>query len=317
MARKRIPTGLSGILALDKPLGVTSHDVVNTVRKLTGERRVGHAGTLDPLASGLLMVCVGPATRLADYLMAGQKTYEVRVCFGTATTTDDAEGEVLITTAPPERLHDETFVREQIDAFLGEIQQAPPVYSAIKQGGKKAYEAARAGNDLTLEPRTVHLYDAELLGTGEDYLDIRLVVSKGFYVRSFARDLGKQMGSSAHVGALRRTASGLIDVGSAASLEELEAARETGRLPFIDAVFALGLPVFELDDAEAQRVAHGMTLTLQGGLRGSLARFDSLVSVVHANRLLALYECAGKTGLATPKVVIPGGVSRSETTVSC
>lgn len=344
MARKRTPTGLSSILAIDKPTDITSHDVINRIRRLTGERRVGHAGTLDPLASGLLLVGVGPATRLADYLMTGVKTYEARVRFGLATTTDDAEGEVVRTADVPLQLQSESFATKTLASMIGKMAQLPPAYSAIKQGGVTAYKAARAGKELALEPRYVTLFDAKLLAIGEDYWDFELVVSKGFYVRSFARDLGECLSSAGHVAALRRTASGSVTVSQATSLEELEAnlvdAREavgvaqgsgelsrledtsarsssaqilsiSQALPFIDPVAALGLPVVNVSDIEAERVSHGMTLTLQG-VQHTDSAFDStapLVSIVHEERLLALYECAGSTGLAKPKVVIPGGVS--------
>ncbi|MDR2035954.1 MAG: tRNA pseudouridine(55) synthase TruB, partial [Coriobacteriales bacterium] len=187
MAKRRNPTGLSGILALDKPANMSSHDVVNTVRRLTGERRVGHTGTLDPLATGLLLVCVGPATRLADYFMAGTKTYEARICFGRATSTDDAEGETVQECSLPSRLKDASYASEVLAAMPGAFEQMPPRYSAIKKEGITAYKAARAGKQLALEPRPVELHDATVMATGADYWDVRLTVSKGFYVRSFAR----------------------------------------------------------------------------------------------------------------------------------
>lgn len=301
MTQRRVQTGLSGILALDKPKGMTSHDVVNTVRRVTGERRVGHAGTLDPMATGLLLVCVGPATRLADYLMAGIKTYEARICFGRATTTDDAEGETRYTGELPQGTEDAEYASSALKGMIGVLDQMPPAFSAIKKHGITAYKAARAGEPLALEPRRVELYDAVLCKSGKDYWDVALTVSKGFYVRSFARDLGTQLGSAAHLGALRRTASGPIDVSGATQLDTLAAGES---LPFIDPVGALGLPVFAVNATQACAVQNGRALTLAEPKTPA----PYLVSVVHEQRLLALYEGAGG-GLAHPRVVIPGGVS--------
>lgn len=350
MGRRRFATGLSGVCAIDKPAGITSHDVVNVLRQVTGERRVGHTGTLDPLATGVLLVCVGPATRLADYLMAAEKTYEARICFGSATTTDDAEGEVVQRAPLPSRLEDVEYATATLANLCGQIEQMPPAFSAIKKAGVTAYKAARLGTALELDPRKVELYDAALLATAPGYWDVRLTVSKGFYVRSFARDLGKQLHSAAHLGALRRTASGCITVDEATQLSLLE---EGKPLPFIDAVAALGLPFVEITSNEAEQVHNGKPLTLQGvqhypysgtassgsicakaagsgnariGSTGawsassnSAGVFDSassgvssqqeLVSIVHDERLLALYEVVGTSALARPKVVIPGGVA--------
>lgn len=309
MTRKRIPTGLSGILALDKPAGMTSHDVVNRVRRLTGERRVGHAGTLDPAATGLLLVCVGPATRLADYLMVGVKTYEARICFGTATNTDDSEGEIIRTCAVPTELADPAVATELLDGLLGDLEQVPPAYSAIKKDGVKAYKAARSGEALELDARQVHLYDAQVIAVGVDYWDVELVVSKGFYVRSFARDVGELLGSAAHLGALRRTASGNVRVRDAVTLEALDersagasdVSIELKTLPFIDPTAALGLPQVAVSFAQAQQVQNGVTLTLPDAK-------GTLICLVADERMIALYERVGGSSLYKPKVVIPGGV---------
>jgi len=296
MTRRGPSTGIAGILALDKPEGMTSHDVVDAVRRLTGERRVGHAGTLDPLATGLLVVCVGPATRLADYLMAGVKTYEARICFGKETTTDDSEGQTLREGELFSEIEDAAFATHVLGGMLGEMQQLPPAYSAIKKDGIKAYKAARAGAPLALEPRLVALYEADVLATSKNYWDVKLVVSKGFYVRSFARDLGRQLDSAAHLGALRRTASGSVTIEQASALPLSEPT-------FIDPVPALGLPVYEVDAAEAAAISNGKTLML-----ATQQTQSNLISIVHDGRFLAIYETVGKSCLAKPKVVIPGGL---------
>lgn len=332
MTPRRNPTGLCGVLALDKPLHLSSHDVVEAIRRLTGERRVGHAGTLDPLATGLLLVCVGPATRLSEYLMRGQKTYEARICFGTATTTDDAEGSVIETSALPPEVGDARFATECLTSLVGKSEQIPPVFSAIKKRGVKAYEAARMGKTLECEPRSVQLFEAKLCAIGSDYWDLQLVVSKGFYVRAFARDMGKALGSAAHLGALRRTASGGLTLEQAFELLELKQREE---LPFINPAAALGLPIITVSATGEQRVKHGRTLSkneliyskavawqnpLQGDAaeqdlseydplqQGGLAAEQKLFSIVYEERLLALYERDNSGDTLRPKVVIPGGI---------
>jgi tRNA pseudouridine55 synthase len=312
---------------------MTSHDVVNTLRRLTGERRIGHAGTLDPLATGLLLVCVGPATRLAPYLMGGTKVYEARICFGSATTTDDAEGEIICTRELPPEVGDAAFATRFLEELSGTLRQVPPAYSALKRNGVTAYKAARAGEALELEPRLVQLYEARLTGCGHDYWDVRITTSKGFYVRSFARDVGEQLGTAAHLGALRRQASGTVTLAQAVPLADLWDKRDEdtgGRrgtedkpLPFIDPVRALGFPAVELDAAQAELVKNGSALTLRaaqlsdysqksGRVQSSPALLppeqQSLVSIVYEHTLLALYEVAASTGFARSKVVIPGGV---------
>jgi tRNA pseudouridine55 synthase len=220
---KRGATDLCGVIAVDKPSGMTSHDVVARLRRFTGEGRIGHAGTLDPAATGLLLVCVGPATRLSDALMAGDKTYEARVVFGAATDTDDAEGVVVAEAPLPAELADEDFARAVLAGFIGEQEQMPPAYSAIKKQGKKAYELARAGKAVELEPRRVTIHALRLVEATAEYWDIEATVSKGTYVRSLARDLGEAVSSRAHLSALRRTRSGQVSVEQAHTLEELEA----------------------------------------------------------------------------------------------
>jgi tRNA pseudouridine55 synthase len=314
---------------------MTSHDVVNTLRRLTKERRIGHAGTLDPLATGLLLVCVGPATRLASFLMSGSKVYEARICFGTATTTDDGEGEIIRSCEVSGEVADADFAARYL-AELGlpaSVLQLPPAYSAIKRDGVTSYKAARAGEALELEPREVELTGARLLECGHDYWCVRLMTSKGFYVRSFARDTGDALGTAAHLGALRRMASGSVRVEQACTLDSLE---EGEPLPFIDPVAALGLPVLRIDAVQAERVKNGRALTLVAAEFASLEQGSGaaaengvvlppaalqpetvtpaalqprcLMSVVHEQTLLALYERVGSTGFAHPRVVIPGGV---------
>lgn len=223
---KRGNTDLSLILGVKKPKGCTSHDVVNACRRIFGERRIGHAGTLDPMAEGVMIVLVGPAARLNAYLENFDKTYTARISFGSATDTDDAEGSVIRTSSIPTDVLNETYATSVLNAFLGEQKQMPPAYSAIKQQGQKAYEAARKGKILTLVPRDINVYAADLLAiesTGSSvYWDVRFSVSKGTYIRALARDIGSKAGSAAHLSSLRRDSIGKVYLEDCPTLDELE-----------------------------------------------------------------------------------------------
>ena len=299
MSARRGATDLCGILAIDKPASMTSHDVVNSVRRATGERRVGHAGTLDPMATGLLVVLVGPATRLAPYLTAAQKVYEARIVFGAETDTDDAEGRVTTTVQVPDEAGDPFFATAMVGSLVGTHLQVPPAYSAIKRGGVTAYEAARKGDALELDAREIEIAAARLVGVecvSEYAWDVELAVSKGTYIRALARDLGRALDSAAHLGALRRTRSGALDISQAHSLDELAGSPDP-RTFFADPVAALGLPIVEVDAEAAARVAVGSAL---------VGDADGLVAIARDGVLLGVYS--GAKGHLRPQVVIPGGV---------
>ncbi len=219
---------LEGFLNVSKPYGWTSHDVVQLVRRLTGIRRVGHAGTLDPAATGVLVVAVGRATRLVDYLSGEDKSYCGDVVLGAATDTDDAEGRVLYARDPS------TVGLEQVTPalarFLGEIDQVPPQYSAVKLGGRKAYEIARRGGTAGLAPRRVTIKGLALVGWEPPVLSLLVRCSKGTYIRSLARDLGDALGVGGHLGALVRLSSGPFTCDEAAGTEDLRLAAEYGYL---------------------------------------------------------------------------------------
>jgi len=221
---RRGATQLNGLLAVDKPAGMTSHDVIDRLRRLTGEGRIGHAGTLDPMATGLLLVCLGPATKRSAQLMGHDKTYAATVAFGSATTTDDFCGEVLAVAPVPDCLGNVEFARQLLQRFEGEQMQLPPQYAAIKRGGVKAYELARAGQPVELEPRPVLIRKLELLSLDAGSWQILAQVSKGTYIRALARDLGLAAGTRAHLAALRRLRIGQVGIEQAHSLEELSAA---------------------------------------------------------------------------------------------
>lgn len=199
-------TPLSGILNVDKPLGVTSHDVVAQVRRILSVTRVGHAGTLDPLATGVLLVCVGSATRMSEFLMASSKTYVADVRLGRATTTDDAEGTVIRETDTSEVAGES--IAAALPAFVGDIEQVPPAFSAIKQGGRKLYEMARKGETIDAPPRPVHIESIRLLSWNAPIAHLEVVCGPGTYIRSLARDLGRALDVGGSLDGLRRTISG-------------------------------------------------------------------------------------------------------------
>ena len=264
---KRGTSGINALFAVDKPYGLSSHDVVGRVRRILGERRVGHAGTLDPAASGVLVLGVGQATRLMGMLTADRKSYLASIAFGRSTTTDDAEGETLFTGEVPARVATEDFARETLASLVGEQLQVPPKFSAISVDGKRAYAQARKGEDVQLEPRKVHIYSADLLSvsTEEDVVWVcRLEVSKGTYIRSIARDLGQELGCGAHLAGLRRLSSGNIGLDATVSLEELEEKAEAWEELALDPVQALDLPVLNLRPDERIAAGQGRKLLVDG-----------------------------------------------------
>ena len=290
MTARRGATGLAGVLLVDKPAGMTSHDVVATLRRATGERRIGHAGTLDPMATGLLLVLIGPATRLEQYLVGHSKRYDARIVFGAETDTLDAEGAVTETMPVAEAVRTAEEARRVLATFLGTQKQMPPVYSAIKRDGVAAHRVARAGGTPQMEPRTIDVTEAELTGIdgAAPAWDVRFAVSKGTYVRSLARDIGRAAGTRAHLGALRRTQVGEASVRDALSLEEVCAFAPQGALGghFTDPVRLLGLPVIA---AETDDVRNGAVLPAPDA---PLAEGD-LVAVATDALLLAVYRRAG------------------------
>ncbi len=240
---------MDGVLLVDKPAGPTSHDVVRQVRRSSGESRIGHTGTLDPLATGLLPLVLGRATRLASRLTAHRKTYEATIRLGVATETDDAEG--APTGAPVPVAADETTIRSALESFTGAIDQVPPRHSAKKIAGERAYDIARRDEAVALSPVSVTVFSLDYLGRTDDQVRVRVTASSGFYVRSLARDVGIALGCGGHLQALRRTAVGHFDVSAALPLDEAQALGRdvAGRL---------------LSMADALPDAPGVRLTEQG-----------------------------------------------------
>lgn len=248
-----MPDAPFGFLNIDKPLHLTSHDVVSRVRRAFGVKKVGHAGTLDPLATGVLVICVGSATRLSEYVMHQAKAYRARVRLGVITTTDDAEGEI---TAEHAAAH---ITRAQVEAvlprFTGDIQQKPPIYSAIKQGGRKLYERARAGEDVEVKPRPVHIDALEVTDWDNPEFTLEVTCGSGTYIRSLARDIGAALGVGGHLAGLVRTRSGRFTVEDAVSLGALAGNPQQHLIPPRDAL--TGYPVVTLDAAAVDHITHG------------------------------------------------------------
>ena len=215
------PKELEGVLLVDKPTGFTSHDVVARLRRKLAMKRIGHAGTLDPMATGLLVILVGKATRISQYLTNLDKEYEGTIELGRVTNSQDADGEVLETRPVPPLTAEQ--VRAAMQTFMGDQYQTPPMFSAIKVGGVPLYKLARKGEDVAREPRFIRVASYELTRFAPPHLDFRLRCSKGTYVRTLAHDLGQKLGCGAHLCALRRTATDRLRIDAALPLGDIEA----------------------------------------------------------------------------------------------
>ncbi|HET9984771.1 MAG TPA: tRNA pseudouridine(55) synthase TruB [Longimicrobiales bacterium] len=284
-----------GVLPVDKPEGPTSHDAVAVARRVLGVRRIGHTGTLDPFASGLLLLCVGRATRIAEYLTGLPKTYRALARLGIATDTDDRTGRPI---GGSETWRDLSAaeVEAALQAMVGPQLQVPPAYSAKKQGGERMYERARRGEpvDLPAVPVTIHGIDV----VGLDLPDVEFDVecSSGTYIRSIARDLGERLGTGGHLVALRRTRIGRHDVGVAVPLDRL-GDPETVAQAWLSPASALShLPPAQADAREAEEISHGAPISAPDGLPE-----ETLVAVVHDGGLIAVAEARG--GLLRPRKV--------------
>jgi tRNA pseudouridine55 synthase len=285
-----------GLVVVDKPADWTSHDVVARVRRLARTRRVGHAGTLDPMATGVLLVGIGKATRLLGHLALTEKTYTATIRLGQTTNTDDAQGETTATTSAAAVTDDA--VRAGVAVLTGPIEQVPPQVSAIKVNGERAYKLARAGEDVALaaRPVTVHAFTITAIRRPADAdvvdVDAEVVCSSGTYIRGLARDLGAGLAVGGHLTALRRTRVGPYDLSAARTLDELAA--ELDVLPLADAV-AAGFPRRDVTAEQARAVAHGGRLAPAGLGPGPVGVFDP------DGALLALVE--ERDGAARPLAV--------------
>ncbi|HXF64131.1 MAG TPA: tRNA pseudouridine(55) synthase TruB [Caldilineaceae bacterium] len=300
--------GLHGLLVVDKPglpadpptplpRLLTSHDVVQQVRRWSGQRRIGHTGTLDPMASGVLVLCLGQATRLVEYYQGHDKTYLAEVRLGAATDTYDATGRVT-ETAPIPPLETATIERV-LSRFQGDLLQTPPAYSALKQGGEALYRKARRGEAVATAPRRVIIYHLELLAwRPPDRLSVRVRCSAGTYLRSLAHDLGIALGTVAHLVALRREVAGAFTLDHAHTLEAVQQAAGQGALA--DLLLPMGtgldLPVLLVDGEAARRLGHGQQVAVPAELLDSLPGSDGLAQALDpSSALLGIVRCLGAT----------------------
>ena len=278
---------VSGVLVIDKPVGMTSHDVVQIVRKGTDIRRAGHTGTLDPRASGVLVVLIGPAVRLSEFVSASDKRYQATIRLGSSTDTYDADG-TITQSNPTINISEQQFV-DSLDNFIGEIEQVPPPYSAVKVKGRKAYEMSRKGEEVELAPRKINVYSLELLEWVPPEAVVDVYCSSGTYVRSLAHDLGQLLGCGAHLVGLRRTKSGRFTLRDAVPLRRLREAFTAGEWYkyLIPAAEALAdWPMVELDPDQVELVRHGHRIPLAPGETGwarAVSQQGDLVALMEAD----------------------------------
>jgi tRNA pseudouridine55 synthase len=290
-------SSISGVLVVDKPVGLTSHEVVQIIRRGTNIRRAGHTGTLDPRASGVLVILIGPAVRLSEYVSASDKRYQAVIQLGTSTDTFDADGQILSKNLV--NISEDEF-EEALQTFVGEIEQVPPPYSAVKVKGRKAYEMARKGEDVDLAPRKITVYSLEMLEWAPPEVVIDVYCSSGTYIRSLANDLGKMLGCGAHLVGLRRTKSGRFTLRDAAPLRKLREAFEAGNWYqyLIPAAEALSdWPAIELDTDQIDAIRHGHRIPAESGI-GKMAR-----GISEQGELIALMEYDPSTNEWQPKKV--------------
>jgi tRNA pseudouridine55 synthase len=293
-----VAESIDGVLVVAKEPGPTSHDIVALVRRLTGVKRVGHGGTLDPFAAGVLPVFIGHATRLVEYHMADGKEYRAVVCFGASSTTDDLEGELTPVDAPAPTRDD---VEGTLASFRGDIEQVPPDYSAVRVAGRKAYELARHGEKPELRARRVSVTRLDLTSWDESdparpVAQLEIACSAGTYIRSLARDLGEKLGCGAYLGALTRIASGPFRIEQAHALDAVRVALSTGRVQDMVLPMDAGLdfPELQLNAAEVMHLARGQQLRR--------ATDEGLVRVLDPSGRLVAIARAGNGVLQPEKV---------------
>jgi tRNA pseudouridine55 synthase len=290
MAKRRAGTcPIDAWLVLDKPVGITSTQCVNRIKHVTRAEKVGHGGTLDPLATGILPIAMGEATKTVAYVMDARKAYEFTVRFGEARDTDDSEGEVIATS---DRRPTDAQVSRALESFVGTIQQRPPSFAAVKIQGERAYDLARRGEPVELEPRTVRIDAVSLVGrTDVNHAQFSMVCGKGAYVRALARDLGEVLGCLAHVSALRRTSVGPFTLEQAIKLEELHELVENKSLPqvLVSVATALaGIPALAVTEPQAHRLRAGQSIRVSSRLVGEGAGEPSTLKVTQAGELVAI-----------------------------
>ena len=295
---------MDGLIVIDKPAGPTSHDVVARMRRVLEERRIGHTGTLDPTASGVLPLVVGRATRLAKFLSGERKQYEAIVRLGVSTDTYDGEGtQVGSRWVGP--MPTSTDIERALTEYRGTFLQQPPAYSAKKIAGERAYRSARSGASVMPAPVAVTVEGLEILDTSGDEVTLRIDCSAGFYVRSLAHDLGQRLGTGAHLSALRRTASGTLTIDDAIPLEFAERSREDalGALVPMDAMLP-GFQAVVLTDEGLLRAVHGRNISALEVASGSMPAAGPIRLVDQIGQLVGIAETTGVSGVLHPSVVL-------------
>jgi tRNA pseudouridine55 synthase len=303
MDNQDLKNAISGVLVIDKPIGMTSHDVVNAVRFGTGIRRAGHTGTLDPRASGVLVLLVGPAVRLSEYVSASDKRYQAIMRMGASTDTFDADGRFTQQTTTPFDVTEAKF-EETLKQFVGEIEQTPPPYSAVKVRGRLAYDMARKGEEVELAPRKINVYHLEVLEWAPPEVVVDVHCSSGTYVRSLANDMGNALGCGGYLVGLRRTKSGRFSLRDAIPLRKLQEAFRAGMWYqyLIPAAEALGdWPDIELDPDMVENVKHGHRIPANPADKPGINNLVRGVSM--AGELVALMELDPATSEWQPKKV--------------
>ena len=296
---RKLKSAISGMLIVDKPSGMTSHNVVAAIRKGTGLRRIGHTGTLDPRASGVLVVLIGPAVRLSEYLVCDRKGYEAMIRFGSVSDTYDGDGNVIQTgrDAPD----DEEEIMDAMQEFMGDIVQVPPAYSAIKIHGQKAYDLARRGEEVNLNARHVTIYSFDFIEYSKPELTADIVCSSGTYIRSIAHDLGQKLGCGAYLSGLRRTISGKFSLRDAVPLADLQKAFEDGTWYQYLIPAAEALSEYEeimLDMENEANVLHGRRIPAEPGDHMTVGK-----AVSEQGELIALLEYVPETQEWKPRKV--------------
>lgn len=275
---------MNGVLVVDKPAGPTSFDVVQAVRRALKVKKAGHTGTLDPMATGVLPICVGEATRVVQFITEGDKSYDAVLALGAETDTLDAQGQVKATHAIDPGLN-QASIEAALKPFRGTFLQTPPMYSAVKVGGQRLYALARAGEEVERAARQVTVSRLELIDFSADTISLSMTSSKGFFVRVLAQEIGRALGCLAHLKALRRTASGQFTLGQAVPLAQLlEQGPSAARL-LTEAQALADLPALTVSAEEAQRVRHGglVEATAGPGVRRVLAPDGTLLAIAEVD----------------------------------
>ncbi len=274
MAKRKKGRDIHGILLLDKREGVSSNRALQEVRRLLDAKKAGHTGSLDPLATGLLPLCFGEATKVSALMLDDDKRYRVDVQLGVLTDTGDAEGEILERKAVPELSQE--ILDACLEAFTGEMEQVPPMYSALKHQGKKLYELAREGITVERKPRRINIFEIELLSFSQDILTLEVLCSKGTYIRSLAEDIGAHLGTVATVKTLRRLQAGEFKIGDALTYERLQemgdAALKACLLP-VDRPLSF-MPEVELTEQQADAISHGQSIATKYSLDGKVRMYN-------------------------------------------